>query len=98
VLTDTQYSNPAKKQENQHNYKDKPYSAGRIISPTSAVWPPGQNTEKCQDQKNNQNCSEHILPQNDLSEFVPAYGQDAVSFETASVSYLKCMELVELSP
>jgi hypothetical protein len=52
-LVGTQYSNLTKKQENKYNYKDKPHSTGRIISPIAAVRPPRQCTEKRQDENYN---------------------------------------------
>jgi hypothetical protein len=47
------------KDKDKKNDKDKPQAAGWAIAPIGAVTPPGQRTDKKQNENDNKNCAEH---------------------------------------
>jgi hypothetical protein len=53
---------PTHKQQDDQNQQDQANPAARVIAPLSAVRPRGQCTHQYQNQDDNQNCSEHIVP------------------------------------
>ena len=53
--------NPPENQENDNDHEDQPQSSGRSITPISAMRPPWQGTQKCQDQNHDQYSSKHVL-------------------------------------
>jgi hypothetical protein len=54
-----QCSNPAKKQKDQYDHKDKSQPPGRKIAPVSAMWPCGKRANQHQYQNHDQDNSKH---------------------------------------
>src|SRR5260370_39974277 len=57
----SQALNAAEKHENHNNYEHQAYAACRKVAPVTAVRPTWNSAYKCQDQKHNQDSSEHCF-------------------------------------